>query len=196
GFFAMADYNDSGTNIAYAIQGGLSLPERGYYVEDREDFAAIREAFKAHVARVLGLAGADEETAKAQAEQVLAFETRLAQASLSRVELRDPASRYRPVSLDEADASTPNFSWSGFFAALNVPAPEKFSLATPGFFAEFDRMLAEVPLEQWQAWLRFRAIDAASPFLSSDFERSEEHTSELQSRENLVCRLLLEKKKV
>jgi putative endopeptidase len=172
GFFAMADYNDSGTNIAYAIQGGLSLPERGYYVEDREDFAAIREAFKAHVARVLGLAGADEETAKAQAEQVLAFETRLAQASLSRVELRDPASRYRPVSLDEADASTPNFSWSGFFAALNVPAPEKFSLATPGFFAEFDRMLAEVPLEQWQAWLRFRAIDAASPFLSSDFEQA------------------------
>ena len=171
-FFAMADYKDSSMNLAYALQGGLSLPERGYYTEDREDFAAIREAFKAHVARVLALAGADAETASAQAEQVLAFETRLAEASLGRVELRDPARRYRPVSLAEADAATPNFSWSGFFAALGVQAPETFSLATPDFFAEFDAMLADVPLEQWQTWLRFRAIDEASPFLSGDFEQA------------------------
>ncbi|KAA2285823.1 M13 family metallopeptidase [Arenimonas fontis] len=171
-FFAMADYNDSSVNIAYAIQGGLSLPERGYYIEDREDFARIREAFKQHVARVLTLAGADEATASTQAEQVLAFETRLAQASLGRVEMRDPARRYRPVTLAEADASTPNFSWTAFFAALDVPAPEKFSLATPEFFAEMDEMLAEVPLEQWQTWLRFRTIDGASPYLSSAFEQA------------------------
>ena len=172
GFFAMADYTDSGTNIAYAIQGGLSLPERAYYLEDREDYQAARAAFLEHVARVLVLAGAEPEAAKAQAQQVMDFETRLAKASLGRVEMRDPATRYNPVSLADADASTPNFSWTAFFAALDVPAPQSFSLATPGFFKEFDAMLADVPLAQWQTWLRFRAIDNASPFLSSAFEQA------------------------
>ncbi len=172
GFFAMADYNDSTTNMAYAMQGGLSLPEKGYYLEDREDFKAAREAFLAHVAKLMQLAGADEATAKAQAQQVMDFETRLAKASLGRVELRDPATRYNPVTLAEADAATPNFSWTQFFTAIEVQAPEKFSLATPGFFKEFDAMLADVPLEQWQTWLRFKAIDGASPFLSKAFEQA------------------------
>jgi putative endopeptidase len=73
GFFAMADYNDSTTNMAYAIQGGLSLPERAYYLEDREDYKTARAAFLEHVAKVLTLAGADTETAKAQAQQVMDF---------------------------------------------------------------------------------------------------------------------------
>ena len=169
GFYAMADYNDSTTNIAYASQGGLSLPERAYYLEDREDYKAARTAFVEHVAALMQLAGSDEETAKAQAQDVLAFETRLAQASLGRLELRDPASRYNPVSLADADASTPNFSWTQFFTALDVDAPQTFSLPMPGFFKEMDAMLADVPLETWKTWLRFRTIDEASPYLSNAF---------------------------
>jgi putative endopeptidase len=172
GFFAMADYNDSTTNMAYAIQGGLSLPERAYYLEDREDYKTARAAFLEHVAKLLTLAGADADTAKAQAQQVMDFETRLAKASLGRLDLRDPAKRYNPVALADADASTPNFSWTAFFAALDVEAPKTFSLATPGFFKEFDAMLADVPLEQWQTWLRFRTLDGASPYLSSAFEQA------------------------
>ncbi|MBW8367708.1 MAG: peptidase [Arenimonas sp.] len=170
GFYAGADYADSNMNIAYAQQGGLSLPERAYYLEDREDYKTARAAFLLHVEKLLSLAGAEPEAAKAQAQQVLAFETRLATASLGRVELRDPALRYVPVALEAADASTPNFSWTAFFTALDVPAPEMFSLAHPQFFQEFDAMLADVPLAQWQAWLRFRTIDSASPYLSSAFE--------------------------
>ena len=169
GFYAMADYNDSTTNIAYASQGGLSLPERAYYLEDREDYKAARTAFVEHVAALMQLAGSDEETAKAQAQDVLAFETRLAQASLGRLELRDPANRYNPVSLADADASTPNFSWTQFFTALDVDAPQTFSLPMPGFFKEVDAMLADVPLETWKTWLRFRTIDEASPYLSNAF---------------------------
>ena len=169
GFYAMADYNDSTTNIAYASQGGLSLPERAYYLEDREDYKAARTAFVEHVAALMQLAGSDEETAKAQAQDVLAFETRLAQASLGRLELRDPANRYNPVSLADADASTPNFSWTQFFTALDVDAPQTFSLPMPGFFKEMDAMLADVPLETWKTWLRFRTIDEASPYLSNAF---------------------------
>jgi putative endopeptidase len=172
GFYAMADYNDSTTNIAYATQGGLSLPEKAYYLEDREDYQAIRAAFLAHVEKLMTLAGADAETAKAQAQQVLDFETRIAKSSLGRVELRDPATRYNPVSLADANASTPNFDWAAFFTALDVDAPANFSLAMPDFFKEFDAMLADVPVEQWKTWLQFRAIDSAAPYLSSAFEQA------------------------
>lgn len=171
-FYAMADYNDSTTNIAYATQGGLSLPEKAYYLEDREDYQAIRTAFLAHVEKLMTLAGADAETAKAQAQQVLEFETRIARSSLGRVELRDPATRYNPMSLEDANASTPNFSWTAFFGALDVEAPASFSLAMPGFFKEFDAMLADVPVDQWKTWLSFRAIDGAAPYLSSAFEQA------------------------
>ena len=169
-FGAGTDYTDSGMNIAYASQGGLSLPERAYYLEDREDYVAARAAFLVHVEKLLTLAGDDAASAQAQARQVLDFETRLAKASMGRVALRDPAARYNPVALDAADAMTPNFSWTAFFAALDVPAPKSFSLAQPDYFKEFDAMLADVPLAQWQTWLRFRTVDYASPLLSSPFQ--------------------------
>jgi putative endopeptidase len=166
-----ADIKNSEMNIAYGGQGGLSLPERAYYLEDREDYVKARAAFVEHVAKLLQLAGADDAGAKAQAEQVLAFETRLAKASLDRLSLRDPAKRYNPVDLAAADALTPNFPWTAFFDSIKVERPTMFSLAMTDFFKEFDAMLADLPAEQWQTWLRFKTIDAASPFLSSAFEQ-------------------------
>jgi len=170
-FFAAADQRDSTQNIAYAGQSGLSLPERSYYIEDREDYVRIRAAFVEHVAAVLMLAGSSAEQASAQAQTVLAFETRLARASTERVVLRDPEKRYNPVDLTTADALTPNFSWSAFFDAIEVAPPPMFSLAQPDFFREVNAMLVDVPVADWRTWLRFRTIDAASPFLSSAFEK-------------------------
>lgn len=170
-FYANADVKNSAMNIAYAGQGGLSLPERSYYLEDREDYVRIRDAFRGHVARLLQLAGADPATAEAQARTVLDFETRLARASLDRLALRDPANRYNPMDLASADALTPHFSWTAFFDTLQVARPEMFSLAMTDFFKEFDRMLAELPVEDWRTWLRFKTIDEAAPFLSSAFEQ-------------------------
>ncbi|MCW4453397.1 M13 family metallopeptidase [Flavobacterium sp. MXW15] len=168
--FANADYKDSGTVIAYAGQGGLGLPEKGYYFDDAQ--AGIREAYVAYIEQLLTLSGVDAAQAKQQARAVMDFETRLAKASLSRIELRDPAKRYNPVSAAEADKLTPNFSWTSFFDTLDVPAKDKFSLAQPGFFAEVDKMLAEVPAATWQAYLRFHMIDNAAPYLSSAFEQA------------------------
>ncbi len=170
GFYANADLKNSEMVIGYTNQGGLSLPERSYYLEDREDFVAAREALLTYAATVLQLAGADEASAKAQAQQVLEFETLLAKASLDRVTLRDPATRYNPVSIEQADAVTPNFPWGAFFDAVGVARPQMFSLAMPDFFREFDRMLAEVPVAQWQTWLRFRVLNDAAPYLGKAFE--------------------------
>ncbi len=171
GFFANADFMDSNKVIAYGSQGGLGLPEKAYYLEDREDYTRIRSAYLEHIARTLELAGADPEAAAAAAQQVMDFETRLARASLSRVELRDPAKRYNPVTLEQADALTPNFSWSQFFEALGVDRPETFSLAMTDFFGAFDAMLADTPPDAWQSYLRFHTIDNMAPFLTEALEQ-------------------------
>ena len=168
--FANADYKDSANVIAYVGQGGLGLPEKGYYFDDAQ--AKIRDAYVAYIEQVLTLSGVDAAQAKADAKAVMDFETRLAKASLTRIELRDPAKRYNPLSAAEADKLTPNFSWTALFDTLKVPAAQKFSLAQPGFFSEVDKMLADVPASTWQAYLRFHTVDDAAPYLSSNFEKA------------------------
>jgi len=168
--YASPDFKDSGNVIAYVGQGGLGLPEKGYYFDESQ--ANIRDAYVAYIEQLLALSGVDAAQAKEQARAVMDFETRLAKASLSRIELRDPAKRYNPVSALDADKQTPNFSWTALFDTLKVPAKDKFSLAQPGFFGELDKMLADVPAATWQAYLRFHTVDKAAPYLSKGFEQA------------------------
>ncbi len=168
--YASPDFKDSANVIAYVGQGGLGLPEKGYYFDESQ--AKVREAYVAYIEQLLALSGVDAAQAKEQARAVMDFETRLAKASLSRIELRDPAKRYNPVSAADADRQTPNFSWTALFDTLKVPAKDKFSLAQPDFFGEVDRMLADVPAATWQAYLRFHTVDNAAPFLSKRFEQA------------------------
>ena len=167
-FGASPDFKDSTVNIAYAAQGGLGLPDKTYYFDDAH--ADKLAAYEEHVARVLELSGIGAEDAAAKAEDVVAFETRLADKSKSRVEMaRDAELFYNPVSMADADALTPNFPWTEFFQSQDVATPEMFSLAMPDFHAEVDAMLADVPVDTWKAYLRFHRVDDASPYLSSDF---------------------------
>ncbi|MFC3127879.1 M13 family metallopeptidase [Coralloluteibacterium stylophorae] len=187
-FGANADYKNSEQVIAYAGQGGMGLPEKGYYVD--EDKADIREAYVAYIARLLELSSTSAEQAQRDAQAVMDFETRLANASLSRIELRDPARRYNPVSLADADARTPHFAWPAFFEGIGVDAPEMFSMGQPEFFAELDAMLADESIETWKAYLRFHALDDAAPYLGSGFEQAafEFHDKTLRGQEEMQPR--------
>ena len=169
-FGAEADFKDSSHKIGYVNQDGLSLPEKAYYLEDGPNgkYKTIRAAYVAHVARQLQNAGIPAADAQKQAEDVLAFETRLARASLSPIELRDPNNQYHFVSMADADKASPNFPWSAFFSANGVQA-SGFSLSQPKFFDEFNKMLVDVPAAQWQAYLRAHMIDGMAPMLSSKF---------------------------
>jgi putative endopeptidase len=167
-FGGESDFKNSSMTIAYAGQDGLGLPERAYYLEDGKDgsYKKIRDAYVAHIAKQLQAAGTKPADAAAQAKQILSFETRLATASLAPVELRNPENQYNFVSVVDAEKVTPHFSWAKFFAANGADSKNGFSLSQPKFFAEFDKMLTEVPADQWSAYLRFHAIDGAAPYLS------------------------------
>ncbi|WP_425457813.1 M13 family metallopeptidase [Arenimonas fontis] len=168
GFGPEADFQNPGMNIAYATQAGLGLPDKTYYFDDRH--AGIREAYLQHIGNILVLTGIEEAQAREMAKAVMEFETRLAKVSLSREELsRDVSKYYNPVSVAQADAITPNFPWSAFFESQGIAAPEMFSLAMPDFHAELSRMIADVPVATWQAYLRYQTVDGAAPYLADAF---------------------------
>jgi putative endopeptidase len=167
-FGSGTDYQDATRQIAFANQGGLGLPTPDYYSKD--EHKDIRAAYLVHIAKLFALTGVADTEAKQKADAVLAFETRLAKASLSRVELRNPKNRYHFVSVAAANKVTPHLDWGVFFKAVGVPAGNGFSLSQPKFFAEFDAMLADVPAAQWRDYLAFHTIDDASNALSKPFQ--------------------------
>ena len=167
-FGAEADFKNSGQNIAYAMQGGLGLPDPSYYTKPENK--AKLDAYQAHAARVLELAGASAADAARQAADVVAFETRLAKVSKTSEELaRDVSLYYNPMSPAEADKLTPNFPWTAFIQSQGIVAQPVISLSNPAFHQEVSTMLAEVDPAVWRAYLRFRAVDGASPYLSKAF---------------------------
>ncbi len=168
GFGSSPDFKDAKIQIGYASQDGLGLPTNEYYTDPKHKDEL--EAYRAHIVKTLQLVGTPAAEARKQADAVIGFETELAKASLSRVELRDPANQYHFVTVAEADKLTPHFSWEKFFAAQGLSVDKGFSLSQPKFFAAFDRLLATAPASTWQAYLRFHAIDGASPYLSTSFQ--------------------------
>ncbi len=166
-FQAQPDLKNSGTDIAYAGQGGLGLPDRDYYLRDDAQTKRLRAEYRKHVARMLKLLGdADSES---EANWVMDLETQLAKASLDRVALREPANSYHIYSVGDADVSTPHFSWKDFFHAIGRADVHNFSLAQPDFFVAADKALASVPVKHWQAYLRWHLINADARYLDKRF---------------------------
>ncbi|WP_077037003.1 M13 family metallopeptidase [Pelomonas sp. KK5] len=167
-FGAGADFKNAQKQIGFAHQSGLNLPTPEYYTKD--EHKDKRAAYLAHVARLFELTGVAPEAAKAKAANVLAFETRLAASSLMPVELRVPENQYHLLSIEEANKVTPHFDWAAYFKAIGVDVGGSFSLSQPKFFANFDAMLTDTPVEQWRDYLALQAIDNAAPNLSKAFQ--------------------------
>ena len=168
GIGSMPDFKNSDINIAATGQGGLGLPDVPYY--SKAEYQKIRDAYVAHVAKVLELSGVAAADAATQAKDVLAFETRLAKVSKSSEEFsRDVGLYYNPVSPADADKLSPNFPFTKLFESQGVALPKMFSLSVPAYHTEVSKMLAEVPVEQWKSYLRFHLVDGASPYLSDAF---------------------------
>jgi putative endopeptidase len=166
GFGGQPDFKNSSMVIGYAFEGGTKLPEKAYYSEPQ--YQKIRDAYVAHIAKTLQLAGASADDASKQAAAVMAIETSLANVSLSPIEQRDTKNQYKMVSVADADKITPHFSWEKFFDGIGVKDVKGFSLAEAKFFGEFDQMLTSVKPEDWKAYFRFHAVDALSPYLNDD----------------------------
>jgi putative endopeptidase len=169
GFGATQDYKDSRSVIAQASQGGLGLPDRDYYTKDDDKSKATREEYVRHVARTFELLGDAPEASAASARTVMDIETRLAEISVTREVLRNPDSRYHPMTKAQLIELTPHFDWGLYFRAINLPEVAKINVAQPEFFKGLDKLLTDIPVADWKTYLRWHLADEAAPLLSSKF---------------------------
>jgi putative endopeptidase len=169
GFGSMQDYNNSEKMIAAAVQGGLGLPDKDYYLKDTEKFKKIRDAYVAHVAKMFELLGDTPEKAAAEANTVMKLETQLAEVSMSQVEQRDPHAIYHVMDEAQLAQTMPNFSWPAYFAAIGKGDFKSMNLAMPEFFKFLSAQLTAIPLQDWQTYLRWHLIDDYASYLSKPF---------------------------
>ncbi|HEX9160679.1 MAG TPA: M13 family metallopeptidase, partial [Thermoanaerobaculia bacterium] len=168
-FGSAQDRKNSEEVTAIALQGGLGLPDRDYYLKDDPKSKDIREKYAQYVQKVFELAGDPAETAAQEAKNVIALETKLATASLTRVQRRDPEATYHRMTLEQASQLTPTFAWTRYYNTLGVPANAPVNVAMPDFFKEVDKDLTAVPVSDWKEYLRFNTINNAAPTLSKKF---------------------------
>jgi len=167
------DYADSSSEIAYADAGGLGLPDRDYYTKTDAKSGETRQKYVAHVAQMLQLLGDSPESAAAEAKAVMRIETALAQASLTRVERRDPYKLFHKMTLAEFQALTPSFPWKPYLAALKAPAIAQVNVAQPAFYKEFENQLKTSSLDDLKAYMRWHVVHAKARFLSSGYVQAD-----------------------
>jgi len=165
-FSSGQDMADSTRVIAFAYAGGLSLPDREYYFKNDAKSKTLRDQFVAHIARSFELLGDTPEAARVQARQVMAFETALARASLSRVDKRDPYKGFHPMKAAQLQALTPGFDWTAYQRALGLDPQAAYNVTEPAFFKAMSRELRQRDLAQLRNYLRWQLVSSQAPTLS------------------------------
>jgi predicted metalloendopeptidase len=163
------DAKDSTREIAQAVQGGLGLPDRDYYIKSDEDSKKKRAAYIEHVTKMLTLLGETPGKAAEDANKIMAFETALAKASRTRVELRDPQKNYNKMSPADLQKLTPDWNWSEYFKVINLAEPGDINVGQPDFFKGANATLTKTSIDDWKKYLRWHLIDDAAGELSNDF---------------------------
>ena len=172
GFFEFGvsqDEKDSSKQIAEADQGGLSLPDRDYYIVDSPHFAQIRAAYVEHMKKMFILAGDTPEKAAKEAAWVMEIETAMAKASMARVDRRDPEKVYHIYSVDDFQKLTPVFDWKVYFDTIGIGHFDTLNVVAPDFFKGLNALLQSEPLDAWKSYLRWHVLHSEAPNLSSAF---------------------------
>ncbi|MCC6824220.1 MAG: M13 family metallopeptidase [Acidobacteria bacterium] len=169
GFGVGTDLKNSNQVLASAGQGGLSLPNTDYYTKTDPKSVEVRAKFAEYMEQMFKMLGDTAAEAKANADVVLKLQTRLAAASLSPVERRDPNKSYNKITVAEASKVTPNFDWTRYFAERGTPAITEMNLAPTKFFSEVNTMLSDVPVAEWQTYLRWMTVNSSASMLPKRF---------------------------
>ncbi|MBI4500231.1 MAG: M13 family metallopeptidase [Gemmatimonadetes bacterium] len=168
-FGSQQDFKNSTRVIAVIDQGGLGLPDRDYYTKTDSASVKLRASYQQHVMHTLMLLGDPPSVAEFEAQRILALETALARASLTRVERRNPDSVYHKMTVTELKALAPDIDWSAYLASANLGEVADLNVATPNFLKAADSVIAKTSILDWRSYLRWHLVSDASPWLSSAF---------------------------
>uniref|UniRef100_A0A7S1XBH6 Peptidase M13 n=1 Tax=Compsopogon caeruleus TaxID=31354 RepID=A0A7S1XBH6_9RHOD len=166
------DLKNSSWVIPWLSQGGIGLPDRDFYfLEDKEE---LRIKYLAHMAEVFTLYGRFDIEAGEAAKTIFEMEKRLAQASLTRVERRDPMKQYHMMSLEKLEEMCPSFEWRSYFEAtgLDLDGCDQFNVTHIPFFETMSIMCADLPLGDWKLYTTWHILRSLSKYLPSAFEEA------------------------
>ncbi len=170
GVGSQQDLKSSAEVIAGLDQGGLGLPDRDYYLEDTERMRGIRESYLAHLEKMLTLFGEQPEAAKRSAADVLALETRLAKAAMSRVDRRDPQKLYNRVDRKGLEAQAAAFPWAAYFAAVGLKDVQAVNVSSVPYFAEVAAVAKDTKPEVLRAYLTWVVVRGSVASLPRAFQ--------------------------
>ena len=168
-FGSMQDFKDSEQVIAATMQGGLTLPDRDYYLNNDDRFKKIRTAYQSHLVNMFQLLGDDPAKATSEAQTIITIETALAKASLSQTAQRDPHAIYHVMNNAALAQLTPQFSWPHYFEAMGRPEIQQLNVGMPDFMKAMNQALQQHTLDEWKVYLRWHLLHAFAPYLSKPF---------------------------
>ena len=164
-----SDAKDSNMVILNANQGGLTLPNRDYYVKDDAKSVEIRGKFVEYMTNMFKLLGETPEAAAADAKISMDIQMRLAKAQTSPADLRDPDKNYNKISITAAQAIIPNFSLTDYIKERGMPPVTEIDFGQPGFFKEVNAMLADTPVDSWKTYMRWMVLNSSAGSLPKAF---------------------------
>src|SRR5580658_4590233 len=167
---AAQDLHDTTRMIAEVGVAGLGMPDRDYYLRDESRFKDAREKYVAYMRKMSALAGSSDADAIPAVAGVMRIETALAEARLSRVELRDPKVQDHQMSLAELKTLAPHFDWSEEFHALSVKPEGHVNVPQPKLVQAFDGLLASASMDDWRSYLRWQLLNGEASELAASFE--------------------------
>ena len=167
-----ADEKNSTQNILNVNQGGITLGQKEYYLDNDAATKQIRDAYKAHIVRMFQMYGFNEEIAKKKMESIMSIETALARVSKSRTELRDVEANYNKMTLKDFVKNYPHVRLIQQMDVLGVPREyyEEMVVGQPDFMKGLEEVLANIIPSDYRAYLEWSVIQGSASYLTEDIE--------------------------
>jgi putative endopeptidase len=175
GFFGAGsgtDAKNSNRNIIGVSPGSLGLPDRDYYVSEDKDSKEKRDKYVLHVAKMLQFIGDKPESAKANAEKILALETAMSKPRFDRVERRDRRKSYNPMKVSDLQKLTPSIDWNSYLTGVGFKNADSLNVAQPKYMSALEAIFQENKVEVWKAYMRWTLLNRSSSILTTDLENA------------------------
>jgi len=172
GMYVMADAMDSNKNVVYIDAGTTGLPDRDYYLAKDTDSKEKLELYRKHIARMLKFIGQDEATAKASADKIIAFETKMAEAELDRVALRDERNTYNPMSVADLQKLTPSIQWKEYFKKAGLSDLDNVIVSQPKYMKTLDVLVKTTSFDDLKLYLNWTLLNGSASQLSTEIDKA------------------------
>ena len=170
GAYLGADEKNASMNILNIVQGGTTLGQKEYYLDNDSATVAIREAYKKHIVRMFKLYGFNEKKAEAKMQNVMKLETALAKVSKSNTELRDPEANYHKMTFEEFNNKYPYIQLAKLLQAegLDLNNVKELVVGQPEFMAGADKIIAALTVDEYRDYMEWGQIMSSASYLSDE----------------------------